>query len=239
MGVTRSGSSAAARSPTRRPTCSASSRASRWAPRNIDYNGRFCMSSAAAAGNRAFGIDRGLPFPVADIAARRRSMLLVGANPAETMPPLMQYFEAQRERGGTLIVVDPRRTATARVGRRCTCGSSPARTRRWPTGCCTCSIRDGSIDDDYIARAHRGLRRGAAPSPRPTGRSASSGSPACPRRSIVERGARARAARRSAMILTARGPEQQSQGVDNVLAFINLALALGSGRTSRAAATAA
>ena len=29
------------------------------------------------------------------------------------------------------------------------------------------------------------------------------------------------------MILTARGPEQQSQGVDNVLAFINLALALG------------
>ncbi|BAS13308.1 assimilatory nitrate reductase catalytic subunit [Arthrobacter sp. Hiyo8] len=24
----------------------------------IDYNGRFCMSSAAAAGNRAFGVDR-------------------------------------------------------------------------------------------------------------------------------------------------------------------------------------
>ena len=35
--------------------------------RHIDYNGRFCMSSAAAAGNRAFGIDRGLPFPVEDI----------------------------------------------------------------------------------------------------------------------------------------------------------------------------
>ena len=31
---------------------------------NIDYNGRFCMSSAAAAGLRAFGLDRGLPFPV-------------------------------------------------------------------------------------------------------------------------------------------------------------------------------
>ena len=31
----------------------------------------------------------------------------------------------------------------------------------------------------------------------------------------------------TAMILTARGPEQQSQGVNNVLAFINLALALG------------
>ena len=33
-------------------------------PANIDYNGRFCMSSAAAAGLRAFGLDRGLPFPV-------------------------------------------------------------------------------------------------------------------------------------------------------------------------------
>ena len=31
----------------------------------------------------------------------------------------------------------------------------------------------------------------------------------------------------STMILTGRGPEQQSRGVDNTLAFINLALALG------------
>ena len=38
---------------------------------HIDYNGRFCMSAAAAAGNRAFGIDRGLPFPLADVARTR------------------------------------------------------------------------------------------------------------------------------------------------------------------------
>ena len=37
----------------------------------IDYNGRFCMSSAAAAGNRAFGLDRGLPFPVTDLGRGR------------------------------------------------------------------------------------------------------------------------------------------------------------------------
>jgi len=57
--------------------------------RNVDYNGRFCMSSAAAAGIRAFGIDRGLPFPVEDIASAD-VILLVGGNPSETMPPLMQ-----------------------------------------------------------------------------------------------------------------------------------------------------
>jgi len=39
-------------------------------------------------------------------------VLRLGANVAETMPPIMQYFEAQRLAGGQLIVVDPRRSAT-------------------------------------------------------------------------------------------------------------------------------
>src|SRR5438045_1975568 len=80
--------------------------------RYIDYNGRFCMSSAAAAGIRAFGIDRGLPFPLSDLG-RADTLLLVGANVAETMPPLGRYLTEQAERG-TLIVIDPRRTPTAR-----------------------------------------------------------------------------------------------------------------------------
>ena len=48
--------------------------------RYIDYNGRFCMSSAAAAGNAAFGIDRGLPFPLTDLGGAQ-AILLVGGNP--------------------------------------------------------------------------------------------------------------------------------------------------------------
>src|SRR5579871_2771921 len=78
----------------------------------IDYNGRFCMASAAVANNRAFGMDRGLPFPLEDIPGAD-VILLVGSNLAETMPPVMQYFEAQKRRGGRLIVVDPRATPTA------------------------------------------------------------------------------------------------------------------------------
>src|SRR5882724_11288636 len=77
----------------------------------IDYNGRFCMSSAAAASIKAFGIDRGLPFPLADIPDAE-AILLVGSNVAETMPPIMQYFQQQKSRGGSLIVVDPRATPT-------------------------------------------------------------------------------------------------------------------------------
>jgi assimilatory nitrate reductase catalytic subunit len=38
----------------------------------IDYNGRFCMSSAAAGANRSLGVDRGLAFPLADLGGRGR-----------------------------------------------------------------------------------------------------------------------------------------------------------------------
>jgi assimilatory nitrate reductase catalytic subunit len=31
---------------------------------NIDYNGRFCMSTAGAAMRQTYGLDRGLPFPL-------------------------------------------------------------------------------------------------------------------------------------------------------------------------------
>ena len=61
--------------------------------RHIDSSGRFCMSSAAIAAEQAFGLDRGLPFPVSDIA-HAKTILLAGANVADTMPLLMRYFEA-------------------------------------------------------------------------------------------------------------------------------------------------
>jgi len=77
----------------------------------IDYNGRFCMSSAAAAGMRAFGLDRGLPFPLEDLDSAS-TILMLGSNVAETMPPFVQHLQGARDAGG-LIVVDPRRSATA------------------------------------------------------------------------------------------------------------------------------
>src|SRR5713101_7938512 len=69
---------------------------------NVDYNGRFCMSSAAAAASKALGLDRGLPFPLSDIP-HASAILLVGSNVAETMPPIMRYFERQQANGGRLL----------------------------------------------------------------------------------------------------------------------------------------
>ncbi len=190
---------------------------------NIDYNGRFCMSSAATAGLKAFGVDRGLPFPIADIAGSE-AVLLAGCNPAETMPPLMQYFDEQRARGGKLIVVDPRRTATAKAATlhlQTTPGSDGA----LATGLLHVAVRDNLIDREFLAERTSGfeaVRRIAAlhwPDrvERITG---------VPERQIVE-AAHIMGEAATAMVITGRGAEQQSQGVDNVLAFINLVLALG------------
>lgn len=190
---------------------------------NIDYNGRYCMSSAAAAGSRAFGLDRGLPFPIADIA-ETDAILLAGSNPAETMPPLMQYFDAQRARGGRLVVVDPRRSATAE---RATLHLQPVpgTDGALAAGLLHVAIRDGLIDPAFIAARTTGFeaaRRIAAQHwpdrvERITG---------VPERAVVA-AAHLIGEAATGMVLTGRGPEQQSQGVANVSAFIDLALALG------------
>ena len=125
----------------------------------IDYNGRFCMSSAATAANRAFGIDRGLPFPLSDLA-ETEAILLVGSNPAATMPPAMQWFDAGRADGATHIVVDPRRTATAARLDGCTWPPLPGTDLALANGLLHLAIKDDLIDQDYIQTRTNGLRRG-------------------------------------------------------------------------------
>ena len=190
---------------------------------NIDYNGRFCMSSAASAGLRAFGLDRGLPFPIADIA-HADAILLVGANVAETMPPIMQYFEAQRLAGGQLIVVDPRRTATAQEAT-LHLALMPGTDAILALGLLHVLIHERLIDEFYIRDRTEGFEavRAHASTYWPERVERMTG---VPQRDIVA-AAKTLGLARNAIVLTARGAEQQSQGVGNVLSFINLARAMG------------
>ena len=190
---------------------------------NIDYNGRFCMSSAAGAGIKAFGMDRGLPFPIEDIA-KADAILLVGGNPGETMPPLMQYFEAQRKNGGKLITVDPRRTAMSQNST-LHLQTTPGTDMALANGLLHLAVAEGFVDHAFIAERTNGyeqVRRVLASCwpdriERITGVPAQQMTQAVRILGQVER----------VLILTARGAEQHSKGVDTVLAFINLALALG------------
>ncbi|MEU1246752.1 molybdopterin oxidoreductase family protein [Micromonospora arida] len=191
--------------------------------RHIDYNGRFCMSSAAAAGMRAFGIDRGLPFPLADLG-RADTLLLVGANPAETMPPLVRWLTEQRRNGGKLIVIDPRVTATARQAD-LHLQPLPGTDLAVANALLHIALTEGWVDRDYVADRTTGfdaVRRGVA-AWWPARAEQLSGVPVAD----LEATARALGTGGRVIILTARGAEQHAKGVDTVTAYVNLALALG------------
>jgi assimilatory nitrate reductase catalytic subunit len=191
--------------------------------RNIDYNGRFCMASAAVASQKAFGIDRGLPFPVTDLPGAE-VIFVAGGNPAETMPPLVQYLEEQRRRGGQLIVADPRRTPTAAAAR-VHLQLAPGTDAALANGLLHVIIRDGLIDQGFISARTRDFERvrRVVASYWPDRVEQITGVPAT---RLIE-AAHLLGNARTAIVLSARGAEQQSHGVDNVLALTNLTLALG------------
>jgi assimilatory nitrate reductase catalytic subunit len=189
---------------------------------NIDYNGRYCMASAAAGQNLAFGIDRGLPFPLADVA-ETDTLMLWGSNCAETMPPIMQWIYAQRDRGGQLVVVDPRATETARAAT-LHLQLTPGTDLALANALLHVAIRDGLVDDNYIAERTEGwsdLRR-AVLTTDPTMAERLTGISVEQQVRVVHMLAAPRS-----MVLSGRGSEQQSKGTDTVLALINLMLALG------------
>ncbi|GAA1661040.1 molybdopterin oxidoreductase family protein [Kribbella alba] len=199
---------------------------------NVDYNGRFCMSSAAAATNRAFGVDRGLPFPLEDLGGAG-AILLVGSNLAETMPPAVAHLKAARAAGG-LIVVDPRRTATAGLaedGAGVHLQATPGSDLALVLALTHVILQEGLGDTAYLeARTDDpdGLYRSTA-AWWPERAERITGVPA----STIRQAARVLAAAApmhggaGAFILTGRGAEQHSKGTDTVTACINLALALG------------
>ena len=189
----------------------------------IDYNGRWCMSSAASAAIRAFGVDRGLPFPLADVE-EADVLVLVGSNLAETMPPAARHLDRLRERGGRVVVVDPRRTPTANRAD-LLLQPVPGTDLALALGVLHLLVAAGAVDEDYLAA-------------RTTGWAEVRESVAAWWPERVERvtGVEAHELRAFAamlagsprvLVLTARGAEQHSTGSDTVLAWINVALALG------------
>ncbi|MFJ3878207.1 molybdopterin oxidoreductase family protein [Streptomyces sp. NPDC090077] len=189
----------------------------------IDYNGRFCMSSAAAAHQKAFGLDRGLPFPLEDVP-RTGCVVLVGSNLAETMPPALRYLTELKANGGTLIVVDPRRTRTAEQAD-LHLAPRPGTDLALALGLLHLVVAEGRTDEEFISARTTGWEdaRAAAMAHWPELVERITGIPVPELRRAVE----LFCTPSTAMVLTARGPEQQSKGTDTVGAWINLCLATG------------
>jgi assimilatory nitrate reductase catalytic subunit len=79
---------------------------------NIDTNSRLCMASSVAGHRRAFGADT-VPGTYDDLD-KADLIVLVGSNAAWCHPVLHQRMVANRhDRGAKIVVIDPRRTASA------------------------------------------------------------------------------------------------------------------------------
>src|SRR3954468_1290378 len=189
----------------------------------IDYNGRWCMSSAASAANQALGVDRGLPFPLADIE-QADVVVLVGSNLAETMPPAARHLDRLRARGGRGVVVDPRRTPTADRAD-VFVQPVPGTDLALALGLLHLVDAHGAVDEEYVASRTSGFDHARATAAawwperveRVTGVAASE---------LHELAALLTSSPR-VVVLTARGAEQHADGTATVLGWINLALALG------------
>lgn len=203
--------------------------------RLVDYNGRWCMSSAAAGANRSFGLDRGLPFPVTDLDDAR-AVLLIGANPADTMPPFVQHLDTAAAAGG-MVVADPRLSATAH---RAVDGGGihlrlrPGTDAALALGLLHVAVVGGHLDTEYVSARTSGFEDAWAIAANwmPDRTERVTGVSADQLERTVELLAGSRDAGTGAYVLTARGAEQHSRGTDTVGAVIALALALGlPGRT--------
>ncbi|MDJ0457262.1 molybdopterin oxidoreductase family protein [Arthrobacter sp. NQ7] len=195
----------------------------------IDYNGRFCMSSAAAAGMRAFGVDRGLPFPL-EALDTASTILMLGSNVAETMPPFVQHLQGARDAGG-LIVVDPRRSATAAFtadGGGLHLQPLPGTDLPLLLGLSHVVIHENLVDTAFIGERTSGYSAvvRSVNSFWPERVQSLTGVPA----DLIRETARMLAAgarKGGSYILTGRGVEQHVDGTDTATAAINLSLLLG------------
>ncbi|MCC7193295.1 MAG: molybdopterin oxidoreductase family protein [Phycisphaeraceae bacterium] len=190
--------------------------------RHIDYNGRLCMVSAAAANKKAFGVDRAAN-PWSDIL-KAKVVWISGANVAECAPITTDYVWQARENGGKIIVVDPRITPIAR-----TCDLflpiKPGRDIALFNGVLHLMIENDWLDHAFIERYTVGFDAVAA-SVREWTPAKTAEVTGIPERSIRQ-AAEWWGTASTSFLMHARGIEHHSHGVVNCLGSINIVLASG------------
>jgi assimilatory nitrate reductase catalytic subunit len=193
---------------------------------NIDYNGRYCMSSAGAAMRAVYGMDRGLPFPLEQVA-EASCIVLWGSNLAETLPPVSQFVARARKNGAPIIVIDPRATPSTKLGT-LHIPVQPNGDLALALGLLNVLISENMINLDFLESRVSGWEA-VVQSVRyctPTWAAARCGVDAITIRETA-RVIGISALKGKLLILSGRGPEQSSRGVETIKALINLALATG------------
>jgi len=180
------------------------------------------MVSAGVAYKLAFGVDRSPnpwnDIPLADV------LLLAGSNVADCSPITTDYIWRCRDRGGKLIVIDPRMTPITRNAD-LYLPVRPGTDLALFMGMLHVILRDGLEKRAFIAEHTIGFDDAAA-SVKPYDPATAARITGVPPESI-EKAGRWFATCERGFALHARGIEHQSKGVENVLALINICLATG------------
>ncbi|MEM7142146.1 MAG: molybdopterin oxidoreductase family protein [Actinomycetota bacterium] len=190
---------------------------------HIDYNGRFCMTSAGVANREAFGRDR-MMSPLEELR-RTDVAVVVGANVSAAFPVVIpQLLAGVRGRGGRVVVIDPRSSRFVQpedlhVPLR------PGTDGALFAGLLRALDRRGLVDREFIADRTVGFDAAidAAQDFDPARTCAITDvDPEIFEELVTLLGTTDRA-----MYLHGRGPEQQLTGTRNVSALINVGLARG------------
>ncbi|SDH45864.1 formate dehydrogenase subunit alpha [Alteribacillus bidgolensis] len=191
--------------------------------RFIDYNGRFCMSSAAGGFLSTFGIDRGSTLPWTELE-HSDCFLIAGSNTAECHPTSIQWFWKARDKGAKMIVVDPRETPTARIAD-VHLDLKPGTDSALANGLLHLLIKEDYVDERYVMERCNNYKELKA-SVDPFTPVVTSEITGVSEEKIIQAAHMYGKSPRS-VVMFARGVEQQSKGVDNVTLYTALALVRG------------
>jgi assimilatory nitrate reductase catalytic subunit len=189
---------------------------------NIDYNGRLCMVSAAAGNNKAFGVDRAAN-PWSDIVLAD-VILSAGSNTAECHPLTMPYLWEARDRGSKHIVVDPRVTPGARTAD-IHLQIRPGTDTALANAILHEMVEHDWLDHNFIDTRTVGFEELVEVVRHYTPQKVAKlcGIPAA----RIEEAAELWGTAKTSFLLHARGIEHSTNGVNNVLSYINMVLASG------------
>lgn len=190
---------------------------------HVDYNGRFCMTSAGAANKMAFGADR-MMTPLAELE-QAEVVVVVGANLSAAFPVVVpKLIDGVRKRGGRVIVIDPRSSRFVKEDD-IHLALRPGTDATLFNGLLREVVDQGLVDGEFVRGRTSGFHELLPALRRFTSEHVAE--VADVRFEQLREAATVIGSTDRCVYLHGRGPEQQVGGVDNVLALINLGLACG------------
>lgn len=191
--------------------------------RFVDYNGRFCMSSAAGGFMKTLGTDRGSTFPWTELE-HTDCFFISGWNAAECHPTSIQWLWKARDKGAKMIVADPRETQIARladVHLDLKSGTDSA----LANGMLHILVRDGYVDEAYVNERCNNYEEMKEKVKLFTPEYTSQITGVSVEK--IEKAARIYGKSPRSVVMFCRGIEQQTKGVDNVCIYTSMALLRG------------